>query len=336
MDRCKAADVLCSFIRQMLEVYSSCHKEIFQIVERHRVSRKQSWTRVRQAEAMLREIASLFDSVEAVVDGLDEMERSEREGLMSALSRLPIKLLLFAKPSSMSAFDSWFPSGKTLQIWATDGDIRKVVKHHFMQLVPEYRTDAEFIEEVSEMVLGKSFGRSVSLSYGTTGVQVLTIHFSFSQASLHIGALEEYSFGKDHVIKLIDASPTSLNEIHTDAFEVINAQDGNVATMARLALMWVTYAETPLSMRELQHAISVSYDAHKFHATQSVLPPEDILRACCGLLILGSSSKSSDMMFVRLAGACVSSTPLNIILTSTARPLFRRLFATNVGVAIPR
>lgn len=73
----------------------------------------------------------------------------------------------------------------------------------------------------------------------------------------------------------------------------IENQGEAVAALAKRTLLWITYAQTSLTMKALRHALAISpedgYD-------EDDLSPESlILSCCCGLLVVDGSTR-----FVRL------------------------------------
>lgn len=75
--------------------------------------------------------------------------------------------------------------------------------------------------------------------------------------------------------------------------ERIEAQGAAEASLARRALLWVTYAQTYLTLKRLQRALAIS--PVKGFTANNVSPEWLILSCCHGLLVVDPSTR-----FVRL------------------------------------
>lgn len=77
--------------------------------------------------------------------------------------------------------------------------------------------------------------------------------------------------------------PAELNDTYRDAMDRIGSQNKEDVKLAHRVLAWVTYANRPLNMRELQHALSIETGQTVFD--EEALVDEDILiQVCLGLI----------------------------------------------------
>ena len=78
---------------------------------------------------------------------------------------------------------------------------------------------------------------------------------------------------------------TRCNKDVEAAIDRVRRQGANARDLAEKALLWAIYAARPLSIRELQAAIAINEDKEKSNE-ESVVPVEDIISACAGLVAL--------------------------------------------------
>jgi hypothetical protein len=85
------------------------------------------------------------------------------------------------------------------------------------------------------------------------------------------------------VQKALDVLPLGLNETYIRALDQISAQPPYKRELARKTFMWVMYAQRPLTMKELQHALATDEPYN--------LDTDDvILGACANLLVVDELS----------------------------------------------
>ena len=85
------------------------------------------------------------------------------------------------------------------------------------------------------------------------------------------------------LMSALTSLPSGLDGMYDWTLRRIEAQPQEESSLAKKALLWLTFSKTPLQIEELQCALATSYDAEGFDP-QSVPPVEIILTACGGLV----------------------------------------------------
>jgi ankyrin repeat domain-containing protein 50 len=96
------------------------------------------------------------------------------------------------------------------------------------------------------------------------------------------------------VEETLQAFPTDIHAIYTKTWERICAQEPKLANLAKLVLLWITHAETELTIDTLRRAVATSPETHTFEPKRMV-PEALLLSVCCGLVSLDKTTR-----FVRL------------------------------------
>ncbi len=110
----------------------------------------------------------------------------------------------------------------------------------------------------------------------------------FLLAKLHMDSLTKQPHRKALRLTL-ESLPTELNNTYDEALSRIASQERADIKVAHRVLGWVTHANRPLTLKELQHALSVEPGQNDLD--QETLIDEDILiSVCLGLVSIDQSS----------------------------------------------
>jgi len=82
--------------------------------------------------------------------------------------------------------------------------------------------------------------------------------------------------------KTTESLSSDIEDTYSSTWERIKAQSESAVALATRAIIWLTYANRPLKITELQHALAVQLDAETFD-DDDVAPEETIVSVCCGL-----------------------------------------------------
>ena len=82
----------------------------------------------------------------------------------------------------------------------------------------------------------------------------------------------------------LDVLPAEVNATYRVAMDRIAKQSPDDKELAESVLVWVTYAQRPLSLEELQHAVSIL--PKMTYIDSGSLVPEQLLTAVCAGLIV--------------------------------------------------
>jgi hypothetical protein len=84
--------------------------------------------------------------------------------------------------------------------------------------------------------------------------------------------------------------PSAMNATYDEAMERIAGQGEDDRQLAERVLSWIVYAFRPLSIEELQHALSVHPNMHDIDS--DVVEDETIfISVCAGLVIIDEESR---------------------------------------------
>ena len=105
----------------------------------------------------------------------------------------------------------------------------------------------------------------------------------FLLAKLHMDTLETKN-NRNAVRDALDVLPAEVNATYRVAMDRIAKQNPDDKELAECVLVWVTYAQRPLSLEELQHAVSTL--PKMTYIDSGSLVPEQLLTAVCAGLIV--------------------------------------------------
>ena len=116
--------------------------------------------------------------------------------------------------------------------------------------------------------------------------------FRFLLVSLNIESILEESTihrRRERLTKMIDGP--GLEGVYGATIERIKAQDGDKANIGLGALMWISYAERPLTADELCHALAIELGSRDFNHDN--IPSIATLMGCCQGLISVDKEKTT-------------------------------------------
>lgn len=88
----------------------------------------------------------------------------------------------------------------------------------------------------------------------------------------------------------LDSLPIELDDTYTDALLRIGGQDVEDTKIAHQVISWVTHAMRPLTVREIQHALSVEPDQSDLDE-EAMIDEELLISVCLGLITLDETLK---------------------------------------------
>ena len=97
----------------------------------------------------------------------------------------------------------------------------------------------------------------------------------------------------------VELLPSRLDDLYERTWERIEAQSEDEVSLATKAIIWLTYADGPLRVTELQHAVVVSDEGDGFDE-DDISAKELIVSVCCGLIVVDQRSQ-----IVRLVRECI-------------------------------
>ncbi|KAJ2914024.1 hypothetical protein MD484_g6396, partial [Candolleomyces efflorescens] len=276
------AHILSTFLRQLCE---ENNEEVFKLIEPiyNEWGTKSTPRSLSEEQTVdiLGRVFGLLQKVYIVVDALDELKESARNRLLRLLTSLPKgNLFLTSRPMD--------PDSNVL----THVSNREV---DYLQIADKNRDDIATF--VSTTLKNNHRLSSIMASTESEKEDILTkmnqkSSGMFLLASLQVESLKQCISAND-LLEKIDQLPSGVTEMYTRTMERIEAQGEAEASLARRALLWVTYAQTYLTLKRLQRALAIS--RLKGFTNNDVSPEWLILSCCHGLLVVDPSTR-----FVRL------------------------------------
>ena len=108
-------------------------------------------------------------------------------------------------------------------------------------------------------------------------------------AKLHMDSLTKQPHRKALRLALNHLSP-ELDETYNEALARISSQDKEDTKIAHQVLGWITHATRPLTMKQLQHALSVEPEQTELDE-ETLIDEELLISTCLGLITVDHTSK---------------------------------------------
>ena len=118
---------------------------------------------------------------------------------------------------------------------------------------------------------------------------MLTIWSRFLLAALQIDGLKDCTSVKK-LRTAVESLPSGLHDLYERTWERIEAQTEDKVSLATRAIIWLTHAYEPLSVRKLQHAMVVLDEGEGFD-DDDIVAEELIVSVCCGLIVVDHESR---------------------------------------------
>ncbi|KAH6908083.1 ankyrin repeat-containing domain protein [Coprinopsis sp. MPI-PUGE-AT-0042] len=220
-------------------------------------------TRPTQADLLdiLGKLFGSFPIVHSILDGLDEAQPDAQYELTKALTSLGGNLLITSRP--LPLLNQILPAAIFFDVIADKDDIASLVAQR-IQMNPAL-LDLITRAGVKQAVISK-------IGESSQGM--------FLHAALQIEMVRRCTNLKS-VMKQLDTMPAELENMYSLTIQRIEAQSDS--ELAKRALLWVIYAEAPLTLEELRHAVACTPENDPFD--DDALVPESILLSAFGGLI---------------------------------------------------
>jgi len=124
------------------------------------------------------------------------------------------------------------------------------------------------------------------------------ILYRFLLANLHLESVAAHAQRTDREIRIaLQNLPTKIRETYHVAMSRIRAKGEGELALARRVLIWITYAKRPLTLRELQFAISIASNSGNEAIGEDALPSkENMISVCAGLVTYEEESKQLQLV----------------------------------------
>ncbi|KAJ7266795.1 ankyrin repeat domain-containing protein [Mycena rebaudengoi] len=224
---------------------------------------------VQEIDNVLCGVIAEYSKVYFVIDALDEYPEDQRHWLLNHLATLGPKtnVMLTSRPH-ITLNPTHFPEIHTLEICATEDDIRRYVDSHIQmspRLLRHVQSQPELHQEIEAKILNNVEGM-------------------FLLAKLHVDSLATKITVKS-LREALKNLPKDLEHTYNEAIERIESQSEEDRKIAFLALTWVANAKRPLTIAELQEAIAIEVDSRSLDP-DSILDITYIVSVCGGLMVI--------------------------------------------------
>ncbi|KAJ7252326.1 ankyrin repeat-containing domain protein [Mycena rebaudengoi] len=205
--------------------------------------------------SVLHSTLSDFSSVFIVVDALDEYPEEYRDPLLRRLCQLesPVRLMLTSRPHI--SIDHIIPNIDTLDIRATEEDIREYVRAQILKSSRLSRHIAK-ASDLQHTIEEKIVKRSDGMRQNVAAV-------------------------RDALMSL----PSDLNATYDDIVDRINRQNEDDKQLAWRTLSWLTNAKRPMRPPQLREALAIQPGATALDS-DGVTDMDIILSVCAGLVVV--------------------------------------------------
>ncbi len=98
---------------------------------------------------------------------------------------------------------------------------------------------------------------------------------------------------------------SDVDNIYSFTWKRIEAQSEKRVSLAKRAIIWLTYAFRPLRIIELRHALAIRPSTATFD-DDDVATEETIVSVCCGLIVIDGESQTVRLVRKYISSSCHS------------------------------
>ncbi|EWZ78700.1 hypothetical protein QL093DRAFT_2594685 [Fusarium oxysporum] len=245
----------------------------------HKHKDKRSRPSFEDISSTLQSVVALYSRVFILIDALDECRASDgsRTRFLAEVFKLQARsgANIFATSRFIPDITEVFQNSISLEISATEEDVRRYLQNHMLRLPAFVRRSPELQEEVKSSIVHSVQGMFLLAQFH---LESLINKISIKAVRNALAKLPSGSDAYDHA--------------YETAMERIEQQAPGHRDFAKQILSWITCAKRPLTTLELRHALAVEVGTTELD--EEALPEiEDIVVACVGLV---TNDKQSDII----------------------------------------
>ncbi|KAF3935194.1 Ankyrin-2 [Dactylellina cionopaga] len=273
-------DLLASLLRQLVQNLSSLPESIVAMYNEH--NKKGTRPSLGEISETLVSIAAIYSRVFVLVDALDECQEAHRTRFLSEILNFQVKTRAnyFATSRFIPDIEDCFREKPTLEIRAAEPDIRKYLKNHIQYIPGIVKDDLDLQMEVVNKIIEKVDGM-------------------FLLAKFRLDSLAGMASTKE-VLKVLERNrkfsavdgdaKSAYDDAYHDTMQRIQTQVLPSRQRAIKILSWITFANRPLTISELQHILAVEPDTQELDKLN--LPRNDLMiGVCSGLVTVDEESR---------------------------------------------
>ncbi|KAK4451577.1 ankyrin repeat-containing domain protein [Podospora aff. communis PSN243] len=231
---------------------------------------------------MIKSEIETFTKVFIVIDAFDECPEEHPEytasSFMKALDQLPKKTHILFTSRPLAMIHDLVNADKSVIVRTNIDDLKAYFKNRInsaiwlKKLVEKGKEkNPDFFQNAVDTIVNRSQGM-------------------FLLARLHVETLITKRTLEDLELGIKEL-PADLNEVYAKALKQIQDQAEWKKKLAIKVLNWLVYAERPLSLDELIHALGVKEEDTKFHQDR-LWTEQDIALACSGIVLADADSRT--------------------------------------------
>ncbi|KAJ7587260.1 hypothetical protein C8J56DRAFT_861563, partial [Mycena floridula] len=237
-------------------------------------SSQQAFPTVPELITALKTEASLYSHIHIIVDALDECSESNQARKLffpshfQGLWSLPDHVHFLITSRDILSLSQEFDSIQRMPIQAHDEDLETYIRDRIttdIKLKRLVKEDLTLVAEIIEQVILKATGM-------------------FLQAHLHLDALAS-QLNRKGLRTALASLPKEIMDSYDAAMTRIKAQGQAEYELACQIFYWLAYAQSPLRIKELQHAIAVSDDMTEMDI-DAMVDVDVLTGVCAGLIII--------------------------------------------------
>ncbi|KAG7424985.1 putative ankyrin repeat protein [Fusarium oxysporum f. sp. raphani] len=276
-DEQTAEDLLASLLKQLAESRTTFSDSVKLLYHKHKD--KRSRPSFEDISSTLQSVVALYSRVFILIDALDECRASDgsRTRFLAEVFKLQARsgANIFATSRFIPDITEMFQNSISLEIRATEEDVRRYLQNHMLRLPAFVRRSPELQEEVKSSIVHSVQGMFLLAQFH---LESLIDKISIKAVRSALAKLPSGSDAYDHA--------------YETAMERIEQQAPGHRDFAKQILSWITCAKRPLTTLELRHALAVEVGTTELD--EEALPEtEDIVVACVGLV---TNDKQSDII----------------------------------------
>ncbi|GAA91491.1 ankyrin repeat-containing protein [Aspergillus luchuensis IFO 4308] len=263
-------DILASLIKQLCQRMSSLPEDIKTLYAQHK--KRQTRPKLDELSESLSVLLGHFSRIFIVVDALDEYSsRGEAlRRLLSELFRLQSNstVSIFATSRHSPWIQSAFEGCLQQEVSAATEDVEAYLRGHMSDLSRAVLRDKDLQEEIVKAI-------------------TKTVDGMFLLAQLHLDSLRG-KLSVTAVKKTLEKLPTGTDAYdiaYEEAMERINGKTEGEKELAIQILAWITCAQVPLMIEQLQFGLAVEPDEAKFDP-DNLPDTQDMVAVCAGLVTI--------------------------------------------------
>jgi hypothetical protein len=276
-DEQKAQHLLANLLKQLVQGQKFVPDSVKSLYDHHNNGKTQP--SIDELSRTLQSVATLYSRVFLVVDALDKCQvfGGCRSKFLSEIFTLQAKCrasfftTLRDIPQIINKLKV-FKESISLEIRATELDVRRYVDGHMAHLPSFVQTNPELQEQVRTGIIRAADGM-------------------FLLAHLHLDSLNGKKSPKAVRVALakLPTGSDAYNRAYNDAMERIEGQVRDQIDLAKQVLSWITCSRRPLTTTELQYALAVEVGESELDK-ENLSQIEDVISVCAGLVTVDAES----------------------------------------------